>query len=366
MSSKALRALLESYASLNYPPTEIEYLAHPPTPLEFHQIVARNRPVIIQNAMTDWPALNDRKWTVDYLKSKMGDTEVMVAETPSGNADSIVDHDGVNYFVKPHTTSHPFTSFLTTLVSSTALPSPSKVLYAQSQDSNLSSEYTPLSHDIPSTIPWASISLSQPIPDATNIWIGNQHSVSSLHKDPYQNLYGVVLGTKVFYLVSPLGVIGVDEIKVRSATYVKRTEEEGKEEFDIVPDPIETTTTPADEAGETDGEEGMITWPSVDLVGYFSMPEKMRNTPLEEIKEEDFWKWIKLSTPMKVEVKAGEMLYLPALWYHQVAQKVDEKEGVCVAVNYWYDMDFSGPFVSMVNYVRDMAAVVIEEESRYY
>lgn len=332
-SAKALRTLLESYASLNHPPTSIEYLNSPPTPLEFHQIISRNRPVIIRNAMTDWPAYTTNKWTPSYLSSKMGEMEVMVAETPKGNADSIVTHEGAEYFVKPHTTPHPFITFLSLLQSATTHPSPSTVLYAQSQDSNLTSEYLPLSQDIPPTIPWASISLSQQLPDAINIWIGNHHSVSSLHKDPYQNLYGVILGTKVFYLVSPIGVAGVRERRVRSGTYVKRGNV-----FDIVPDPVSSLNQEG-EGGEGE-EDGMITWPSISLDEYFSLPESERSTPVEDISDTDPWKWTKLSTPIKVEVKAGEMLYLPALWYHQVAQRADEDEGVCVAVNYWYAPSF--------------------------
>ncbi|KAF3152232.1 hypothetical protein TWF569_003266 [Orbilia oligospora] len=359
-SSEALRTLLESYASLNYPPTSIEYLNIPPTPLAFHQIVSRYRPVIIRNAMTDWPAYTTNKWTPEYLSSTMGDMEVIVAETPKGNADSIVTHEGTRYFVKPHTTSYPLTTFLSLLKSTTTDPNPSTVLYAQSQDSNLTSEYFPISQDIPPTIPWASIALSQRLPDATNIWIGNHHSVSSLHKDPYQNLYGVLLGTKIFYLVSPLGVAGVKEEKVRSATYVRN-----REGFDIIPDSVSSSNNSdkegeeEEEEEEEEGGEGMITWPSISLDDYFSLPESERSTPVEDVSDTDPWKWTKLSAPIRVEVKAGEMLYLPALWYHQVAQTVDEDEGVCVAVNYWYDMDFSGPFVSMVNYVRDMTEVVI-------
>lgn len=85
----ALRTLLTTYAEMNYPVDEIEYLDQPPTPLEFLQIVSRNRPVIIRNAMNDWPAMGfedpKKKWTVAYLKEKMGDSEVMVAETPRGS-----------------------------------------------------------------------------------------------------------------------------------------------------------------------------------------------------------------------------------------------------------------------------------------
>jgi jumonji domain-containing protein 7 len=33
------------------------------------------------------------------------------------------------------------------------------------------------------------------------------------------------------------------------------------------------------------------------------------------------------------------MLFLPTLWYHQVEQK-SGTDGPCIAVNYWYDMDY--------------------------
>ena len=44
--------------------------------------------------------------------------------------------------------------------------------------------------------------------------------------------------------------------------------------------------------------------------------------------------------PIVVEVKAGEALYLPAMWYHHVEQRRDESGQPAVAVNYWYDMSF--------------------------
>lgn len=36
-----------------------------------------------------------------------------------------------------------------------------------------------------------------------------------------------------------------------------------------------------------------------------------------------------------VRVKKGDCLYLPSLWFHHVRQS-----HACIAVNYWYDMDF--------------------------
>ena len=48
-----------------------------------------------------------------------------------------------------------------------------------------------------------------------------------------------------------------------------------------------------------------------------------------------------LPKPLRVEVHAGEMLYLPAMWYHYVEQRPDPEQGWCIAVNYWYDMRFN-------------------------
>lgn len=46
-----------------------------------------------------------------------------------------------------------------------------------------------------------------------------------------------------------------------------------------------------------------------------------------------------LPAPLRCEVAAGEVLYLPAGWWHQVQQLSDGDEPV-IAVNYWYDMAF--------------------------
>lgn len=37
----------------------------------------------------------------------------------------------------------------------------------------------------------------------------------------------------------------------------------------------------------------------------------------------------------RVRVEKGDCLYLPSLWFHHVSQSHG-----CIAVNYWYDMEF--------------------------
>ncbi len=50
----------------------------------------------------------------------------------------------------------------------------------------------------------------------------------------------------------------------------------------------------------------------------------------------EFWD-ADLPPPLRVDVKAGEVLYLPSLWFHHVRQSTSGVEAV-IAVNIWYDM----------------------------
>lgn len=53
-------------------------------------------------------------------------------------------------------------------------------------------------------------------PDAVNLWIGDGRSTTSMHKDPYENLYHVLHGAKSFVLVPPCDVhrLGMKELPV--------------------------------------------------------------------------------------------------------------------------------------------------------
>ena len=55
------------------------------------------------------------------------------------------------------------------------------------------------------------------------------------------------------------------------------------------------------------------------------------DNPLDLLKHPN----LQYTHPIHVTVHAGEVLYIPALWYHQVSQTC-----VTIAVNYWYDMKF--------------------------
>jgi jumonji domain-containing protein 7 len=59
----------------------------------------------------------------------------------------------------------------------------------QHQNSSLTVEYPALVEDIQPGLPWAEDVFGGP-PEATNLWIGDERSVTSFHKDHYENLYG--------------------------------------------------------------------------------------------------------------------------------------------------------------------------------
>jgi len=48
---------------------------------------------------------------------------------------------------------------------------------------------------------------------------------------------------------------------------------------------------------------------------------------------------LKHTSPVRAVLRAGDILYLPSLWYHQVEQ-IPDQEHRTIAVNYWYDMAF--------------------------
>ncbi|XP_064783882.1 bifunctional peptidase and (3S)-lysyl hydroxylase JMJD7 isoform X2 [Oncorhynchus masou masou] len=64
--------------------------------------------------------------------------------------------------------------------------------------------------------------------------------------------------------------------------------------------------------------------------------DKVPWIPLDPLKPDlELYPDYSLARPLHVTVKAGEMLYLPSLWFHHVRQSHG-----CIAVNFWYDMEY--------------------------
>ncbi|KAF2643973.1 Clavaminate synthase-like protein [Massarina eburnea CBS 473.64] len=335
--------LITTYHSLN-PPTITE-LSEDPSPLEFMRHVSLNRPFIIRNGARDWKAL--QRWNANYLCTVMEGQTVNVATTPLGNADSVIHlpsspssprgKDEKAIFVKPHETTSPFTTALQQIQAQELHPethSSSPTHYLQTQNDNLRNEYTSLFTDVPQSIPFARIALNQD-PDAINFWLGNSSSTTALHKDNYENIYVQVTGKKHFVLLPPVEAACVNEKAVLAATYTPRPT---------------TTTSDSSGTGVTTLDPDLRTTHLVIRVDdpnqYIPFATWDPDTPSHNPTP-----YSHLSRPLRVTLNEGDMLYLPALWYHKVSQSCSD-EGICCAVNYWYDVDFAGGFWSMANFVR--------------
>ncbi|XP_016007772.1 bifunctional peptidase and (3S)-lysyl hydroxylase JMJD7 isoform X1 [Rousettus aegyptiacus] len=271
-------------------PLAVPYLDEPPTPLHFYRDwVCPNRPCIIRNALQHWPAL--QKWSFPYLRATVGSTEVSVAVTPDGYADAVRG----DRFVMPAERHLPLSCVLDVLEGRAQHPG---VLYVQKQCSNLSIELPQLLPDLEPHVPWASEALGK-MPDAVNFWLGEAAAVTSLHKDHYENLYCVISGEKHFLLHPPS-----DRPFIPYELYIPATYQLTEEGFFKMVD-----------------EEAMekVPWIPLDPLA----PDLARYPSYSQ------------AQALHCTVQAGEMLYLPALWFHHVQQSHG-----CIAVNFWYDMEY--------------------------
>lgn len=268
---------------------EVSLLREKPTPLEFYRnYVSKNLPVLIEHSLSHWPAL--KKWSADYLRNKIGETQVTVAVTPNGQADAIYE----DMFVLPEERSLTFNKFLDTLLAKKE----NEIHYVQKQNSNMNSEFEDLMEDIDPEIEWASKAFDKN-PDAVNFWMGDKRAVTSMHRDHYENIYCVIAGQKTFTLIPPTDLPFVPYENFEVGTH--------KQNSDLSWTVIK------------DKEKTFIPWVAVDPI----------NPDLDKYPQ------FSKAHPIEVTVRAGQILYLPSLWFHRV-----EQSHGCIAVNYWYDMEF--------------------------
>ncbi|KAJ4850971.1 hypothetical protein Tsubulata_036237 [Turnera subulata] len=276
--------------SLGSDDTRINRLDSPPTPLQFlRDYVSQNKPCIISNAISHWPALS--RWPhLPYLSRSLSTSLVSLHLTPNGRADSIVP-------LPDHNKDDDLSSSL--------------CFASAHQNDCFRTEYSGLAADCDPDVPWATEALGCS-PDAVNLWIGNHLSETSFHKDHYENLYAVVSGEKHFLLLPPTDVHRM-YIRPYPAAQYSYSHETG--EFSL----------------EVEQPTRFVPWSSVDP---FPSPET------REAEMDKFPLYFRGPKPFQCTIKAGEVLYLPSMWFHHVRQSPGD-DGCCtIAVNYWYDMQF--------------------------
>jgi len=184
------------------------------------------------------------------------------------------------------------------------------VHYLQSQNGNLysqdffsnredTSEFVALRGDVPPEVDFVRDALDR-TPDAVNLWIGGSDSITSIHSDPYENIYTVVRGTKHFTLLPPSEGWCLEERLYPHAVYNRS---DATSELYLLPS----------------HDAPPVRWSSI------SDPDLPGALPPE-------------AHPIHITLTAGDTLYLPVGWWHFVRQSGD----VTIAINRWYDAELQG------------------------
>ena len=366
---------------------------HKPTSARFlREAVCQYHPVLITGLIDDWPAL--QKWDKDYLIGATGDRKLNINLTTDGHGDCVKDvckvsHDKpldspqvLPHFVYPAEHDMTMKEFYELLesskISSTNCDTGKQPIpYLSQQNDNLRQNMPELLKDIQTTLPLATEAFGSEASttaysldgdehsivsgalEAVNLWIGDERSVSSLHKDHYENMYAVVSGQKTFTLLPPTDVAFLApytkvypalRYAVRSTTNVDaKNTTEG----------IDTITPEQPQYKYFDNAQDAASYynsqsNASDVTAHNSVPQlelTNQGCPSETLE------WISLdpedldvstkyplfhthATPLRVTVLPGQMLYIPAMWYHRVSQKC-----LTVSVNYWYDQKFDFRYV---------------------
>jgi jumonji domain-containing protein 7 len=123
-------------------------------------------------------------------------------------------------------------------------------------------------------------------PDAVNLWIGNSKSVTATHRDNYENIYVQIIGSKHFVLLPALCHPCMNEQFLPPATYSRDVPGGGglRLQLDQDAEPVPFATWDPDS-------------PAANA------------TPLSH-----------LARPVRVTLRPGDMLYLPATWLGRLSR----------------------------------------------
>ena len=237
--------------------------------------------------------------------------------TPHGRGDAVLpsaEHGG-DVFVLPQEQCMPFGDFLTALDASLDDSATASVPYVSAQDGSLTRDFPALAADVPAELPWATEAFGAP-PDAINLWCGNDRSASSFHHDHYENLYAVIAGEKRFTLLPPCD----SRLLQRRRCPVGRFARGDNGDWHVA----------------LESPPRRVSWATVD-------PHPEAGSPASDPADEHHPAFI------EVTVRAGELLYLPALWHHYVRQAGRR----VIAVNWWHDMRFDLRY-AYFNFVRKL------------
>ena len=309
--------------------------------------VSKSQPVVVAGGAASWPALSS--WSPSSLARERA--RVNVCFSPAGRGDALVDvlcgagGPPAPLFVQPEMREMALGDAVALLL---AKDGSAGVPYVAAQNDSLRREVPGLLAAVHGgDLPWAPWRAADA--DAVNLWVGDERSLTSCHKDHYENLVAVVLGEKIFRINAPAEALWVYEREVAAGRF--RQDAGGDWRIDVDGAPGVTVA----------GERRPAGWRWLHRGAAEPLAAALRGARRQPWIFADPWQPVAALTPLfslyadtqEVRVAAGDVLYLPPLWHHAVTQS-----GFCVAVNCWYDMHFDTPLNALHSLAAALAPAV--------
>lgn len=352
---------------------------HTPTSKEFYEdYVSKGVPVIIRGGVSIWPAVSLRKWSLQYLMDRVGNDTVKVYVSPNsdfeapttmgtyrswlssvvgkGNEHSQLDNsidDTEPVLVRPAETefSFPEYAYLTKNYSNPERA----VFYLQKhplkkwEHSGLLDDLLPSLFDEPTTSQTSKrkrVSSVDPaqVADSSEgwarflaidhwfLWMGEKFSRGNLHYDAHENLHALVKGSKTFELYHPFNEGMYDNIRFRTAHFLydwKNATEKGK--FWSLP---VTASSP----GYQPFSPVNTTHPNFKVHPRFNDKGNILRYRIPYL---SVWLYcgvrLSLSTVKLIcNVNAGDIIYIPSNWWHEVISRGDSEDDLFIGVNAFF------------------------------
>lgn len=287
----------------------------------FSEYLVRSKPVIITGAMDDWPAMS--KWTTEYLREMYGNKSVHIKLTPKGEYEGIETAsiwDSYQTFiipqavlkqlpypdlvvVRPATLNIRFSEFLDIIknVSAGKLTDVSAYL----EYTSVSDYFTELEMDI-AEMPFFKNTLQL---KHLNIWLSDGNTLGKTHFDPFDNFLCQISGEKEVILFEPHSNERLYEAHIPEALLAYNA--------------------------------SMRQFRRKTLLDSTSMV--MSPLDIQRPNLERFPKFAE-ARPLLCTIEEGEVLFMPAFWWHEVQSRPSQTQHRNLAVNFWYDPFFIKEF----------------------
>ncbi|XP_003387667.2 PREDICTED: jmjC domain-containing protein 7-like [Amphimedon queenslandica] len=277
----------------------------------FWSFLSVSRPVVIRDAINKWPAM--KKWSMEYLREKYGLKEIHVKITQDGvfegveaaslwpgYSDSWIPERVRSQLsfpelvvVRPATDEMPFGDFLDLVSLGRNKSGASSYL----EYSSIPSYLPALESDI-ETLSFVEDLLER---KHLNIWLSDGDTLGKLHFDPYDNLLCQLSGEKHLTLFEPYDNRNLYEAHIPEALlgYDKKRRKVFRKNL------LQSTS--------------MVMSP-VDILD----PDYKRFPLFRKAKR------------LQCVLRPGDVLFMPAFWWHEVQSYPDPIQHRNLAINYWY------------------------------